>query len=117
MRGEATTHMNIQNNKTNQQDTPIRASAAAAAFFTEPVDPKAEARAMTLEAITHVMLWIAEGCTLMQRGLRATIVLRQVRPDLIGGMTLEQIGEQADCTRQTVHKLADDFRKSMGILS
>jgi hypothetical protein len=72
---------------------------------------------MATEAITHVLLWISEGGTLEQRGLRAAIVLRQVRPDLIGGMTLEGIGEQAGCTRQTVHKLADDFRKSMGIIS
>ncbi|AWI09627.1 hypothetical protein CKA38_10550 [Ereboglobus luteus] len=115
MRGETTTLMNIQNNKTNHQDTPARASASDEAFFADPIDPKVEARAMTLEALTHVLLWISEGSTLVQRGLRSTIVLRQVRPDLIGGMTLEEIGEQADCTRQTIHKLADDFRKSMGL--
>ncbi|OAM91566.1 hypothetical protein OH491_23790 [Termitidicoccus mucosus] len=104
-------------NKTNLQNTPARESAGDAAFFTDPIDPKAEARAMAAEAITHVLLWISEDGTLEQRGLRASVVLRQVRPDLIGGMTLEEIGGLAGCTRQTIHKLVDDFRQSMGLAS
>ncbi|WP_145928794.1 hypothetical protein OH491_16875 [Termitidicoccus mucosus] len=116
--------MNTQN-KTNpvqisahpSAQTPARASAGDDAFFTDPVGPKAEARAMAAEAITHVLLWISEGTTLEQHGLRASLVLHQVRPDLIGGMTLEEIGGLAGCTRQTVHKLADDFRKNMGLVS
>ncbi|WP_145929004.1 hypothetical protein OH491_09270 [Termitidicoccus mucosus] len=111
--------MNNQN-KTNPAQSapnPARASAGDDAFFQNPVDPKIEARAMAAEAIAHVLLWISEGTTLEQRGLRASIVLRQVRPDLIGGMTLEALGEQAGCTPQTVHKLADDFRQSMGLVS
>ncbi|OAM87996.1 hypothetical protein OH491_07420 [Termitidicoccus mucosus] len=104
-------------NKNSPQSTSARASASADAFFQNPVDPKIEARAMAAEAIAHVLLWVSEGTTLEQRGLRASIVLRQVRPDLIGGMTLEALGEQAGCTPQTVHKLADDFRQSMGLVS
>ncbi|WP_145928591.1 hypothetical protein OH491_05145 [Termitidicoccus mucosus] len=55
--------MNTQN-KTNPAQSapnPARASASDDAFFQNPVDPKAEARAMAAEAIAHVLLWISEG--------------------------------------------------------
>lgn len=87
------------------------------AFFADAVDPKVEARALALEVITHLLIWMSEGTTLEQRGLRAVVALRCIRPDLIGGMTFERIGDEAGCTRQTIHKLADDFRKNMGLLS
>lgn len=86
-------------------------------FFADAVDPKVEARALALEVITHLLIWMSEGTTLEQRGLRAVVALRCIRPDLLGGMTFERIGDEAGCTRQTIHKLADDFRKNMGLLS
>lgn len=85
-------------------------------FFAEPVDPRKEARAMALEVITHLLLWMSDSPTLENRGLRVMVALWCVRPDLIGGITLEEIGEQTGCTRQAVCKLADDFRKSMGLV-
>lgn len=88
-------------------------------FFADPesVDPRKEGRALALEVITHLLLWMSDSPTLENRGLRATVALWCIRPDLIGGITLEQIGELAGCTRQAVCKLADDFRKNMGLVS
>lgn len=86
-------------------------------FFAEPADPCVEGRALALEVITHLLLWMSDAPTLESRGLRATVVLHCIRPDLIGGITLEQIGELAGCTSQAVHKLAGDFRQTTGLLS
>ena len=48
---------------------------------------------------------------------RTSVALYCVRPDLVDGATLEQIGEQTGRTRQHVHKLADSFRHSTGLAS
>ena len=85
------------------------------AFFAgETASQNSEKRANARETITHLLIWIAEGATLEQRGIRTTVMLYCLRPDLIGDATLEQIGEQADCTRQAIHGLAKDFRDTMG---
>ena len=86
-------------------------------FFVEPVDPRMEARALALEVICRLMLWMADAPTLEDRGLRTSIALYCVRPDLIDGETLEKIGEQTGRTRQWVHKLADSFRITTGLSS
>jgi hypothetical protein len=86
-------------------------------FFVEPVSPRAEARALALEVICRLLLWMADAPTLEDRGLRTSVALYCVRPDLIDGVTLEQIGEQTGRTRQHVHKLADNFRLTTGLAS
>lgn len=83
-------------------------------FFADPIDPRREARELAREVICRLLIWIADGATLADRGLRTTVALYCVRPDLINGMTLEQIGNRAGCTRQAVHKLADNFRLTTG---
>jgi hypothetical protein len=85
------------------------------AFFLEPVSPHAEARALALEVVCRLLLWMADAPTLEDRGLRASVALYCIRPDLIDGVTLEQIGEQTGRTRQHVHKLADNFRLTTGL--
>ncbi|MEO6003431.1 MAG: hypothetical protein ABIZ04_01710 [Opitutus sp.] len=80
-------------------------------FFATPLDPQAEARALALEVLCRLFIWMAEA------GLRATVALYCVRPDLIDHATLEQIGDRAGRTRQAVHKLADSFRHSTGFAS
>ena len=52
--------------------------------------------------------------TLEQVGLRATVVLYCIRPDFIGGQSLEEIGLWAGCTRQAVEHLVADFRYTLG---
>lgn len=84
-------------------------------FFAPPFDPRQEARALALETVCRLLLWMADAPTLEDRGLRASVVLYCVRPDLIDGITLEQIGEQSGRTRQAVHQLADDFRVTTGL--
>ncbi len=86
-------------------------------FFTEPTDPRVEARALTLEAVCRLLLWMADAPTIEDRGLRASVALYCVRPDLIDGETMEKIGDVTGRTRQWVHKLADDFRLATGLVS
>lgn len=100
MAAETQTHM-----KTNITDD---------SFFSEPLDPQAEARALAQEVLCRLFIWMAEGPNLEERGLRATVALYCVRPDLIDHATLEEIGDRAGRTRQAVHKLAENFRHSTG---
>ena len=100
MAAETQTHM-----KTNITDD---------SFFAAPNNPQTDARALALEVLCRLFIWMAEGSNLEERGLRATVALYCVRPDLINHATLEDIGDRAGRTRQAVHKLADSFRRSTG---
>lgn len=86
-------------------------------FFSEPVDPRVEARALALEVICRLLIWIADAATVEARGLRATVALYCVRSDLLNGITLEEIGERSGLSRQGVYKLATDFRQTTGLRS
>lgn len=70
---------------------------------------------MASEVISRLLIWTAEGRTLENRGLRACVALYCIRPDLIDGTTLDQIGVVAECSRQAVHKLAVEFRQTTGL--
>ncbi|RRJ96386.1 hypothetical protein Ga0100231_021130 [Opitutaceae bacterium TAV4] len=83
-------------------------------FFEEPADPKQEARFLALEVISRLLIWMAEADSLEERGVRATVVLYCVRPDLIGDSTLEEIGHTAGRSKQAVHQLAESFRETTG---
>ena len=69
-------------------------------FFAEPSDPRQEARFLALEVICRLFIWMAEGPSLEERGVRATVVLYCIRPDLINEATLEEIGHMAGRSRQ-----------------
>jgi hypothetical protein len=84
-------------------------------FFIEPADPQQEARTMASDVICRLLIWMADGRTLEDRGLRACVALYCIRPDLIDGVTLDGIGTLAGCTRQAVHKLAIAFRQTTGL--
>lgn len=84
-------------------------------FFAEPIDPRAEARALTLEVTCRLLIWMADAPTLEDRGLRASVALYCIRPDLIDGATLERLGALSGRTRQAVHKLARNFRLTVGL--
>lgn len=86
-------------------------------FFAESVDPKQEARFLALEVVCRLLVWMAEGASLDERGVRATVALYCVRPDLINEATLEEIGHKAGRSRQAVHQLADSFRETTGTVS
>jgi len=86
-------------------------------FFSEPVDPRIEARTLALEVICRLLIWVADAATVEARGLRATVALYFVRSDLLIGITLEEIGERSGLSRQGVYKLATDFRHTTGLRS
>ena len=90
-------------------------NTATDSFFTEPVEPRQQALAMASEVIRRLLIWMADGRTLEDRGLRACVALYCVRPDLIDGASLDRIGVLAECSRQAVHKLASEFRQTTGL--
>jgi hypothetical protein len=83
--------------------------------FSEQTDPRQAVRTMASNVICRLLIWMADGRTLEDRGLRASIALYCIRPDLIDGATLDQIGTLAGCSRQAVHKLASAFRQTTGM--
>lgn len=86
-------------------------------FFTEPVNPSQEARLLALEVACRLLIFMAEGPSLEERGVRATVALWCLRPDLLSEATLEEIGHLAGRSKQAVHQLADGFRATTGISS
>ncbi|HTB79559.1 MAG TPA: hypothetical protein VK717_01600 [Opitutaceae bacterium] len=86
-------------------------------FFVEALDPRHEARALTLEVVCRLLLWMADAPTIEDRGLRASAALYCVRPDLIDGDTLAKIGDVSGRTKQHMHKLVDSFRHDTGFAS
>ena len=84
-------------------------------FFAQPLDPHKEGRALTLEVICRVLIWIAESATREERSVRATVALYCVRPDLLEESTLEEIGDSSGRSPQAIHKLAESFRTTTGL--
>ena len=64
-------------------------------FFSEPVDSTQEARFLASEVVCRLLIWMSEAASLEERGVRATVALYCVRPDLITEATLEEIGHVA----------------------
>lgn len=73
-----------------------------------------EASELAGEVIRRMLVWIADAPTMIDRGLRATVALHCLRPDLIGSPTLDRIGDEAVRRRQHAHALAKEFRLLMG---
>jgi hypothetical protein len=84
-------------------------------FFAEPIDPSQEGRALALEVIARVLIWIAESATREERSVRATVALYCVRPDLLEESTLDEIGDNTGRSLQAIHKLAESFRTTTGL--
>jgi hypothetical protein len=84
-------------------------------FFNEPIEVEQAARALASEVICRLLIWIARGRTINVRGLRASVALYCLRPDLVDGATLDELGALAGCTKQAVHKLAVSFRRTTGL--
>jgi hypothetical protein len=83
-------------------------------FFTEPNSPEQQGREVAVEAMSQLLIWVSSAPSLEDRGLRATVVLFCVRPDLIEGATLEQIGQSSGRTKQHIHNLVRSFRRATG---
>ena len=110
----------ISKNQVGVSSEPMRNPAIKTegeSFFAEPTDPRQEAKALASEVIRRLLIWMADGRTLEERGLRACVALYCIRPDLIDGATLDQIGALAERSRQAVHKLVSEFRQTTGLQS
>lgn len=83
-------------------------------FFSDAPNPEHEAEQAALEILRRLLVWMAEGPTLEDRGLRASVALYCIRPDLIDDATLERIGNIAGCSKQAVHQLTESFRLTTG---
>ena len=84
-------------------------------FFIDVTDSRQEARALAMEVVCRLLLWMADAPSIEDRGLRTSVALYCVRPDLIDGQTLARIGDVSGRTRQHIHKLADSFRRTTGL--
>jgi hypothetical protein len=84
-------------------------------FFVDVTDPRQEGRALALEVVCRLLLWMADAPNIEDRGLRTSVALYCVRPDLIDGQTLARIGDVSGRTRQHIHKLAVSFRRTTGL--
>lgn len=74
-----------------------------------------EADERLTEILTRVFAWAADAPTMLDRGLRATIALNCLRPDLLGAPTVRAIATDGARTEQYAHRLADDFRLLVGL--
>ena len=100
---------------TAKQNPPMKNNTDS--FFVEALDSRQEARALTLEAICRMLIWMADEPSIEDRGLRTSVALYCIRPDLIDGETLARIGDGSGRTRQHIHKLAVSFRHTTGLKS
>ncbi len=84
--------------------------------FAPETDPDvvSEARHLAGEVIRRMLIWIADAPTLLERGLRASIALHCLRPDLLTDATFLRLGDQAGRSAARVHQLAQEFRLLMG---
>jgi hypothetical protein len=73
-----------------------------------------EAHALATEVIRRLLVWMADAPTLLDRGLRATVALHCLRPDLLGAPTFARIGDESGRSPSRVHRLAGEFRVLMG---
>jgi hypothetical protein len=62
-------------------------------------------------AVGRVLSWFLEGQTLAQIGLRVLVATHKLRPDLIGGMSFQEIAGFAGFGRSAAHNLSEDFEK------
>ena len=80
-----------------------------------PEKPDAsEARELAGEILRQMFIWIADAPTMLERGLRASVALSCLRPDLQNYATLERLGNEAGRGAARVHQLAKEFRLIMG---
>ncbi len=66
------------------------------------------------EVLSRTFGWVAEGSTVEQKGLRASIVLYCIRADLIGATTLEELGALVGFPQSAVGHLVADFCHTIG---
>jgi len=82
--------------------------------FLEPLPKADDCIPRICEVLSRTFGWVAEGGTVEQKGLRASVVLYCVRADLIGAGTLEELGAVAGFPQSAVETLVADFCHTIG---
>lgn len=82
--------------------------------FFEPAANADDGIERICEVLSRTFGWVAEGGTVEQKGLRASVVLYCVRADLIGAATLEELGAVAGFPQPAVETLVADFCHTIG---
>ncbi len=62
-----------------------------------------------LSAIGRLLAWYLEGEKLSQIGLRTLVSIHKLKCDLIGGISFQEIAEQAGYGRSAAHNLSASF--------
>lgn len=68
-------------------------------------------------AMGRLLVWMLDGQRLTKIGERVLIVSYMLRPDLIGGATLEEIAARRGHGRSGAHNLARRFMRTFGVKS
>jgi hypothetical protein len=63
-------------------------------------------------ALGRLLAWLLEGPTTAGIGLRTLVAVHKVRPDLIGGLSFEEISAMAGFGRSAAHNLSEDFERT-----
>ena len=64
------------------------------------------------DILMPILSWCCDGSTMVHQGLRLQIAVSKIRPELIGGKTMEAMGRQIGMSRAGVHKMARDFSET-----
>lgn len=80
----------------------------------EPLSPSETSIQRICEVLSRTFGWVADGGTVEQKGLRASMVLYCVRADLIDPAALEEIAELAGIPQPAVDGLITDFCHTIG---
>lgn len=77
--------------------------------FIEPAPSRDDSIQRTCEVLRQTFGWVAQGATVEQKGLRASVVLYCVRADLIGARTLLELALLTGAPPLALNQLVADF--------
>lgn len=83
--------------------------------FLEPRLSKEEITREVCDVLRRVFGWVAEADSAAALGLRASVALHCVRPELADRDSLNGLGREADCARQEIDTLIAGFRQTIGL--
>jgi hypothetical protein len=96
-------------------DPADRSEASYSRHPMEDMEPDTAAEdefAIAQEYLARLWVWQTSGGTLKSLCQRATVICLLMREDLMGGMTLEKLGQFFGVSRADMDKLAIDFRRT-----
>ena len=72
---------------------------------------------MPADALRHIFAWMLDGKSLAAVATRTYVVAYMVSPDVIAGMTLNQIAQMSGHGRSATHNLAKEFEQFFRVKS